>query len=195
MGPTDEAPAGGDRGRKPDADAERRRAALKARLFELSDRAKAGDRAALDGLRRLLDGHPELWRALGDLAALARRSWVELVAGDFPALAESVGREVAELRRELEGPAPSPTERLLVEQVLACRLEVHHAALAAARPGPGGLEQAAFALRRSESAQRRYLGALKLLTAVRALVPQGLAPVPAPALAALPARARVRRPA
>jgi hypothetical protein len=43
-------------------------------------------------------------------------------------------------------------------------------------PNPQSLKQAAFNLKRLESAQRRYLNSMKMLTTVRASMPAGLAP-------------------
>jgi len=55
--------------------------------------------------------------------------------------------------------------------------EHEQAQIEAASPAGRSLPQAAFRLRRAESAQRRYLNAVKTLTTLRALAPQGLAPV------------------
>ena len=151
-------------------------AELSARLTGLVDKANAGDRPALAGLRRLLDDHPEIWETVGDLAARAERAWIELIAGEDALAVESVRRQVAELKAKLNGPHATPTEQLLVDQVASCWLATKQAELAAAQDG-GSIEQAAFRLRRVESAQRRYAGATRLLATLRARLPEGLAPI------------------
>jgi hypothetical protein len=55
-------------------------------------------------------------------------------------------------------------------------LEAKYVESASAEPGRSSLDQSAFRLKRLESAQRRYLNALKMLTELRALAPSGLAP-------------------
>jgi hypothetical protein len=152
-------------------------AALKAALEALTAAANRGDARALADLRRLLDGHPEVWSQLGDLAAVVEKAWTGSIAGEDALAVESIRRQVAQLRRDLCGPHPTPTERLVVAQIGACWLAVQDAEIAAARQDTASLGLATLRFRRVESAQRRYLGAVKLLTLLRAKVPQGLAPL------------------
>jgi hypothetical protein len=139
-------------------------------------RAQAGDATALPALRAALDKHPEVWQHVGDLAALVERAWTALLAADHPLVAESVRRSVAALKAELAGAHAPRLERLLVDQVAACWLEVTYLEGVSAGSGTGSLDQAGFRLKRLESAQKRYLNAVKTLTTLRALVPAGLAP-------------------
>src|SRR5690242_7446312 len=92
-------------------------AALRARLDALVAGADRGDPRALAGLRRMLDEHPEVWRTLGDLAAHAEQIWIAAIAGEGCLAAESIRRQVAGMKADLNGPHPTPTEELLVEQV------------------------------------------------------------------------------
>jgi hypothetical protein len=93
-------------------------AALRVRLDALVAEADRGDPRALAGLRRMLDEHPEIWRTLGDLAAHAERIWIAAIAGEGCLTVESVRRQVAGMKSELNGPHPTPTEELLVDQVI-----------------------------------------------------------------------------
>jgi hypothetical protein len=145
-------------------------------LRALSRRAQAGDPAALPRIRDILDAHPEVWRYVGDLAALAERVWAEVLAAGDPLAAESMRRTAAALRAELAGEHPSALERLLVDQVVACWMEVKFLECRAADPGRGSLDQANFRLKRLESAQKRYLAAVKTLTDVRARLPASRSP-------------------
>ncbi|WP_165252763.1 hypothetical protein [Paludisphaera soli] len=104
-------------------------------IRDLLRRAAGKDAGAMPELRAALDRRPEVWRRLGDPAAHVERTWIGELAGPDAALAEVFARRAADLRRELIGPAPSPLERLLVDRVVACWLQVRHADLAAARPG------------------------------------------------------------
>jgi hypothetical protein len=131
----------------------------------------------LPRLRAILDEHPELWQHAGDLEKVVVRAWVELLAGGDPLSAEAIRRKADQLRAELEGDNPSPLERLLVGQVVSHWLEMSHAQVASANPGKATLVQAGYNLRRTESAQRRYLASIKVLATLRALVPRGLFPV------------------
>jgi hypothetical protein len=90
---------------------------------------------------------------------------------------ESTKRHIAKMKDELLGPHPTPMERLLVNQAVACYLAVRHADTCLAAPGSCSPAQAALRLRRAESAQRRYLATLKTLARLRATVPQGMAPL------------------
>jgi hypothetical protein len=140
------------------------------------DRANRGDKAALADLRGFLDAHPEVWQTCGDLGKCAERAWLELFSQQALGR-ESIRRHIEQLRADLAGLSPTPVEELLVNRVVASYLAVHHADLAAARPDPSSPAQVAIRLKRCESAQRRYLGALRMLALLRATLPRGLVPV------------------
>src|SRR5205085_2151017 len=79
-------------------------------------------------------------------------------------------RKLELLRAELAGPNPTPLERLLVERVVACWLQVQDADVRYAQ----AMKQATMAWsefhqRRMDRAHRRYLSALKTLAQVRKL--------------------------
>jgi hypothetical protein len=149
-----------------------------AELRVLVQSAQAGNSAALPHIRKFLDDHPEVWRHVGDLATLAERAWITVLAADHPVAVESMKRTVAELKADLAGEHPTRLERLLIDQVIACWMEVSYLESISADPGRSSLEQAGFRLQRLESAQKRYLNAMKALTSIRALAPAGLEPTP-----------------
>ena len=77
------------------------------------------------------------------------------------------------LRAELGGPQPSPLERLLVERIVACWLQVLIGEDSYARQlRRGDLSWAtdSYHQRRLDQAQRRYLTAIKALAQVRRLL-------------------------
>ena len=147
-------------------------------IRDLLGRAAGRDPEALPELRAVLDRRPKLWRRLGDLAAHVELAWVGEVAGPNVALAEMLTRKVAELKRELGGPTPSTLERLLIDRVAACWLQIHHADLAAARPVDATAEGRERLRKRQEAAERRHAGAVEALARVRRLLPAGGMPSP-----------------
>ena len=147
------------------------------RLRKLVQRAEQGDEAALPELRVALDANPWCWNCYGDLGRQAQGAWLDLIGGKNLMLKEAASRKAEQLRTELAGPGPSPLERLLVERVVACWLQVHYSDAAYAQLKGGGPAQHAVALRRQDSAQRRYLQAVKALATVRKLLRPGLSPV------------------
>src|SRR5262245_51764440 len=151
--------------------------AVVAELRTLVQKAKAGDVSVLPRMRAILDDHPEVWQAVGDLERVVVRSWAELLGGDDPLSVEAVRRKAERLRAELEGDNPTPLERLLAGPVVAGWLEMSHAQVKMVDPGGSTLGQAGFTLRRAEQTQKRYLAAVRTLATVRHLLPRGLLPV------------------
>jgi hypothetical protein len=139
-------------------------------LRALAARARS-DPSALPELRRALDLHPEIWRRVGDLAARAEQLWVELIAGPDVLAREALLHHLEALKVELAGPSPSPLERLLVERVAACWLQINHADAAAALARDVSIKQAEFAIKRQDRAHRRHLSAVAALATVRRLLP------------------------
>ncbi|HEX8203384.1 MAG TPA: hypothetical protein VF590_23110 [Isosphaeraceae bacterium] len=129
-------------------------------------------------VERREDRRPELWRKLGDLAVHVDLAWIGEIAGPNPALAEVLARKVAAMKEELGGPAPSLLERLLVDRIAACWLQLHHADLAVARPVDETVEGRERLRKRQEAAERRHAGAIEALARVRRLPPAGGIPSP-----------------
>jgi hypothetical protein len=147
------------------------------RLQALVRRAEQGDESALPTLRAALDANPWIWERYGDLAQQSQAAWLQLIAGPNLLLREAVERKAEQLRAELAGPEPSPLERLLVERVVACWLQVQYADAAYAQlQGPNPAQHSA-ALKRQAGAQQRYLYAIKTLATVRKLLRPALSPV------------------
>jgi hypothetical protein len=172
----------------------------RARVQEMVTRAVQGDASVLPELRRVLNGHPEMWRAYGDLAAHAQASMIHRAAGKDLLLQESLERKAGELRAEVAGDSPSALERLLAERVIATWLQVYTADAVAAQMH--GEKVTLTVLRemqkRQESAQRSHLAAIKQLATVRRLLKPALSPFdilsrPAPEVAVGRTAFKVRR--
>lgn len=144
-----------------------------AEVREVVARAKAGDTAALPRLRALLDRSPELVRHYGDLARQAEAAWVSLAAGNNLYLKETAVRATEAQRAELARPGAGPIERLLVERVVACGLQLNYFSATEANALAAGdtPRQLQFHARRLGQAERRYLAALGALTSYQRLVP------------------------
>jgi len=98
-----------------------------ARIKETVDRAKGGNVALLQRLRGLLDSHPDFVRHYGDLARRAERAWIALSAGNDVYFEETLARSAESQRAELTRPGAQPIEKLLVEQVVSCGLQMNWA--------------------------------------------------------------------
>lgn len=142
------------------------------RLFaELVRRASAGNQLCIARLREILDAKPEIWQRAGDLSLMAQRSWIDLICAGNAFAAESIKRMVRQIKNDLIGKTPTPIERLLIDLIGVTWLAAFQGEATAAETG-GSAQQATLRLRRAESAQRRFLRAIKTLTTLRALLRQ-----------------------
>lgn len=146
---------------------------------DLVRKASAGDQASLTELRRTLDERPDIWQRVGDVSLLAERAWIDLACSGNSLLEESIRRQLVAMKSEIAGAQPSPIEKILIDLIGVTWLASFHSESATAQPD-GSAQQATIRLRRAESAQRRFLRAIKTLATLRALVPHGLLPIASP---------------
>ena len=92
----------------------------------LVKRANDGDAKANRELARVLDSCPKIWKSLGDLSAVAGTSFLRVASGGNRLIAGSISRCVRELRKELEGPAPTRLEQLAIERVLLAWVQTNY---------------------------------------------------------------------
>ncbi len=142
-------------------------------LQEVLERARRGDVAVLPELRETLEARPEIWKHCSDLAAIAERAWIALIAGPDLLVGESLMMRMGELRAELAGADPTPLERLAVERVVIAWLQAWYSDLAAAGSGDVPPKVAAFALLQRHGTRPRsdHLAALATLATIRRLAP------------------------
>jgi hypothetical protein len=133
--------------------------------------ANGGSDEALDALRTLLNGQPEIWRHVGDLFAHAKESLIKLIAGDNQLLVESLRRTVDEMEVELLGDSASRLERMAIQRIVATWLELQFTDTVHPEPQGKSLAQVKFALDLKNSAQRRFDAALKSLSLVKKMLP------------------------
>ena len=140
------------------------------RLRAVLDRADTGEKIALAEVREMLRANPPAIALLGgDLAERAETLLVERIAEGQPVFRAALLAKLEALRADLAGPAPSPTERLLVERVVATWLQMAHADALAAQAERGSHADGEYNQRRQDRAHRRYLSAVKMLAVVRKL--------------------------
>jgi hypothetical protein len=139
-------------------------------IRKLLDRARKGDESTLPQVRRILK-NPALVDSLGgDLALQAQMSLIKAAAGKDLVFSEALVCKLATMRAELAGSNPTPIERLLVERIVACWLQVHDADVRYAQgQGSATMTQGDYHQRRMDRAHRRYLSAIKTLATVRKL--------------------------
>ncbi len=137
-------------------------------LRELSDRVNSGERSALTELRTALDKYPWMSSVVGgNLAYQAETSLVNAMYADQIAAKEALQRELEKKRAELSGENPAPIERLLIERVVSCWLQVQHANLVVAQSISVSHAIGDYNQRRQDRSHRRFLAAVKTLATVR----------------------------
>jgi hypothetical protein len=136
----------------------------------LLKRSRAGDATVLPVVRKMLDDPRTMPLFGGDLADTAIRSFIRALNDTDVGFAEAMQKKLELMRTELLGPNPTPVERILVERIVACWLQVQDADLRAAQGQKDAtLRWADFHQRRMDAANKRFLAAVKALATVRKL--------------------------
>lgn len=151
-----------------------------AELKVLLQRAHAGDQSAVPEVRAALKQYPELVDQLGNLAGRVEAALVELASGGNVLGLETLRAHLAQMREELGLAEAAPLESLLIERIVLCWLQVHHADLEVAAKlqlGQGGSQGTGFTQRRQQQAHVRLLTAIKTLATVRKLLVRAPSPV------------------
>jgi hypothetical protein len=138
-------------------------------LRQFLKRAQSGDTSTLPVLRKMLQDPNVVDQFGGDLAHQAEQSLIKAAAGQDLAFKEALTRKLELLRDELAGPDPTPVERLLVERIVACWLQVQDADVRYAQAKDLSPPWGEYYQRRMDRAHRRYLSAIKVLALVRKL--------------------------
>jgi len=138
-------------------------------LVEFLGRARKGDTSTLPALQKILQNRNAVEALGGDLAQEAEHSFVNAAAGDDLVFREALTRRMELMRADLAGPNPTPIERLLVERVVACWLQVQDADVRYAQAKDLSLKWYEYCQRRMNHSHKRYLSAVKTLALVRKL--------------------------
>jgi hypothetical protein len=136
----------------------------------LVKRARAGDESTVPVIRKMLQ-NPQCIPAFGGhLAEQVIGSFLSAIGGKNVGFREAVERKLDLMREELLGTAPPPIERLLVERIVACWLQVQDAEMRYAQGQDDmSIRQGDFRQRRMDATNRRFLAAVKALALVRKL--------------------------
>jgi hypothetical protein len=144
-----------------------------AEIKVILEKASQGDVSVLPALRQAFDEHPDLSAHLGNLVEHARLALMSLIAGPDLTAREAISREAAKFRERLLATAPSELERVLVDRIFICWLEVYHQDLDFAHrllSDPGASLAAQAAERRLDRAHARFLAGVKALATVQKLL-------------------------
>ena len=132
------------------------------------DRAERGDEEAAALIRQTLT--PEKMAGLASIVRTAERSVIDRMMGKNLLARDSTCAQLAVLKADVGGPAPSPLERLLVDRIALCWLEVQYfETLYAQNMGEMTMAQGDSQQRRIDAAHRRYLSSIRTLAQVRRL--------------------------
>lgn len=156
----------------------------------LKQHAEQGHQWPNDSILKWLAKFPELkseFRQLDDLATRAEGAWVRAAAFGDPMAERATRDEVAALKAELLGAAPSVLDEVLASSLVVAHLAHNRAAVVAAQPADHPAVRAARQRVLSE-AQRRLVAATRawLLLAgkkARGLTPKGKLKIFEPAAA------------
>lgn len=143
-------------------------------IDDLTGRAQHGDSKAMSQLR-------DAYKTVGDTtwekgytgpAEAARDKLLEATIGNNLLVREAWARRSSALQRDLEGPAPTPLERILCERIAICWLDAQLADMLYASKVAAGTTFTAgdYYQRHQDHAQRRYLDATIALARVRRLL-------------------------
>ncbi len=138
----------------------------------LYERIRKNDESAVPEFREFLRKNPKVvdhYAHKSEELLLKNLSGEDGKAGELM-FREALTANLESLRAELAGAQPSAIERLLVERVVACWLQVYEADLATGLSGGAiAVQQAVYNLSRQDRAHRRFLSAVKTLATVRRL--------------------------
>jgi hypothetical protein len=135
---------------------------------KILQRARNGDEKVLPVVRQLLQQPGAVDRLGGNLPRMAEQSLIAEATGKNAFFRESLIRQLDLLRAELAGAEPTPVERLLVDRVVACWLQLHLADLLLAQQASKfSLTQWEYHERSRDRAQKRYLSSIRMLALVR----------------------------
>jgi hypothetical protein len=142
---------------------------------ELLQRAAKGDEGSREAVRALLadgDRGRKLIESYGSPAKWLLQSVVGKAANRNIMVQEAASRKLDAVQTELEGPNPTPLERLLAERVCLCWFVVNWYEDAFIESIKGmSIPQASFHLGSINRAHARFLSAVKSLAQVRKLAP------------------------
>jgi hypothetical protein len=133
-------------------------------IAKFFDRALRGDPTTIPVLKSLLDDR-ECGKALADgigsPAVWLRQNLISKASGKNALVQEAIGRKIDAVRAELEGPNPTPIEKLLAERAAVCWFIVYW--------HENSFLESDVHQQRIDRAHARFLSSLRTLAQVRKL--------------------------
>jgi hypothetical protein len=142
-------------------------------LRALVEHAQAGDLSVVPEIQLMLNTHPELWAHAADLVERAQQVWIQVAAGPLLPIQDAMRVRLENLKAELRGDSTSPLEKLLVDRIAICWLQVHYLDVehgASLGKPDNAIPSPDVVRKRLDSANKRYLFAIKQLALVRKLL-------------------------
>jgi hypothetical protein len=139
---------------------------------DVFSRAKKGDESCLPQVRALLnDGEygRSLRESAGSSAEWLRRSLIQKAAAKNVLIREAINQKLDGLQAELEGPNPTPIERLLAERASLCWFILHRYEDSYVNSTGWSIHQANLQQRKIDKAHAPFVSALLTLARVRKL--------------------------
>jgi hypothetical protein len=140
-------------------------------LQALVAQARAGDVEVLPALRHTLASQPQIWQQCADLGGNVLRRWIERLSLGDPLAEESLLLKVQAMKTEIGGTAPTPLEKLLVDRIVVCWLQLQQADGLASQIDALPPKMATVILRRQKHSHRQFLTAVQTLAIVRRVRP------------------------
>lgn len=140
-----------------------------ARLRELIDQARNGNRTVLPLLRKCLDQSPELWRQTGNVGLQAQMALINAICGRDLHLRECIVRQINRMKKDFRDKSSSPLEDLAIERIVTAFLQVGRAETLTAQKPEDSLPWAKFAMEQQDRASRQLTVAMNTLASLRKL--------------------------
>ncbi|QDT21394.1 hypothetical protein [Gimesia chilikensis] len=140
-------------------------------LESVINKANAGNLDALRLLRKFLDQQPQIWDEVGDVAKIAEKAWITLIANGDSLVKESLQKKLAALKQEILGDSDHILGKMLADVIRATWLEMHYLMSVDADATNRTAGQSTLMLKRLESAQRRYTSAIKQYCQIKKMLP------------------------
>jgi len=141
-------------------------------MDSLLKKAAKGDRSCLPEINALLaDGQRGelMTKYNGSSAEWLRQTIAKKASGGNLLIGESIKKKLDMVRAELEGPNPTPIERLLAERASLCWFVVNWYEDRFTKTSDMSITQADYFQRRIHRAHQRFLSAVETLARVRKL--------------------------
>ncbi|QDU09621.1 hypothetical protein [Gimesia aquarii] len=139
-------------------------------LESVIKKANSGDQRALGKLRIFLDQQPQIWNEVGNIAKIAEKAWITLIAKGNTLAQEALKKKLAALNQEILGDSNHIFDQMLADVIRATWLEMHYLMSVDADATNRTAGQSTLMMKRLESAQRRHLLAIKQYCQIKKLL-------------------------